>query len=113
MDKTFAETKGAASFDWNKLLDDFIAGKDGDWDQAAILARDWITCACGNQCAIIPRFKGSGQPCDQALSDLGTSFFNHIISGHPKRAKRTLRKIEARSAQLIAIELAKLNGQTE
>lgn len=38
-------------------------------------AKDWVTCACGNQCAAIPRSEDSF-PKDKTLRDLGMEFYN-------------------------------------
>lgn len=119
MDKTYSEIKGHAPFDWNKWLDDAIE-KTPDQDElhaAAIRAREWTTCACGNQCAVIPR-RASGEPIDEMLAGLGAAFYTkiHIAEGWPEDRKESLQyakyiltDIEVRSAIVIKETLAKLN----
>lgn len=105
-DKTYSETVGEKPFDWWHALDhpqefppDYLADK----------AAEWTTCACGNQCAIIPRTT-YGDPIDQLLMWSGAKFYSDVENQHWEDAKLTLRRIEARSAILIAEELAKLNA---
>lgn len=120
MDRTYAEATGHAPFDWNKWLDAAIADPDSigkeEHDRVAGLSVKWVTCACGNQCAIIPRSEyvytveaGPGSPLDPELDDLGSDFHMAICSWEWIEAKEILRKIEARAAVVIAEELAKLN----
>tara|TARA_R110000772_G_scaffold249530_2_gene363959 strand:+ start:78730 stop:79161 length:432 start_codon:yes stop_codon:yes gene_type:complete len=89
------------------------------------LAGEWVTCACGNQCDVIPRYSKDlanhfkGEPKDSALSDLGLKFHVDIeeinirvyndesakqVKKAIKEAKETLNKIELRSAILIIKE---------
>lgn len=116
MDKTYAETKGHAPFDWNKALDEALFQEPDDATHHALSARAkaWTTCACGNACAIIPRYQ-SGSPKDDMLGDLGRHFFIRVFYRRWDDAKATLRRIEERSQALITEELAKLNlrSQTE
>lgn len=75
-------------------------------------SNSWVTCACGNQCAIIPRDK-MGEPEDYVLFDLGMKF-NDLMEGvlniiddpaalddNINYLKYTLENIEKRSAYLI------------
>src|SRR6266853_2146737 len=107
MDKTFAETQGIAPFDWNKALDDVISvSPDNDTcNYLANKAESWVTCACGNQCAIIPRYDDEGEPRDCDLADLGYKFYSSVGAKNFIKAKTILRDIEARSAILIKQEL--------
>jgi len=111
-DKTYAETMGAAPFDWWKALDN---PPDLEPAQHWVLMRrsaDWVSCACGNQCAIIPRTNSPGMigvPVDQELRQLGYDFHANICRGGWGSAKSILKEIEARSTILIQEELAKLN----
>lgn len=121
MDKTFAETQGEAPFDWNKWLDMAIKSQPDakDMDDKYWLSAQWTTCACGNQCAIIPRFeydeeygdfdKVKSAPMDSDLRRLGIRFHHEISRRNWIFAKDVLQQIEARSAILIAEELSKLS----
>lgn len=111
MDKTYAETQGQAPFDWNKELDELIAGKfitDQEHYAMRIRANSWVTCAVGNRCAIIPR-EYHGSPVDKVLWRMGDEFATEFANRRYESAKSLLTKIEARSAILIRQELAKLN----
>lgn len=122
MDRTYAETTGHAPFDWNKWLDAAIADPNSitkeEHAKVCGLSFKWVTCACGNQCAIIPRYEtgvepeddpGPGMPEDPVLQSLGGDFHAEITYKGWGEAKRVLQDIEARSAILIQEELAKLN----
>lgn len=117
-DKTYAETQGQPAFDWRTTLDkainrDLGDGLNEDEHEALIeLAQGWVTCACGNQCAIIPR-DINGQPRDENLIRLGARFFYAIEDGEWEYAKEVLEQIEARSDILIKQELAILKEQHE
>lgn len=114
-DKTYAETQGKAPFDWNRALDSAIAEEPDHitWRQLCHRAQDWVTCAVGNQCAIIPRCKSwRGQPYDDRLSNLGLRFFDAVEDRGWRSAKILLDNIEQRSAYLIKEELAKLRSET-
>lgn len=111
-DKTYAESNGIPAFDWNDALD-----HPGEFIDLHLKSRDWVTCACGNQCAIIPRhkeamgFQQRGEPKDDSLSDLGCEFHECVLESDYTKAKMILGQIEAHSAILIAQELAKLNAE--
>lgn len=120
-DRTYAETTGRAPLDWNKWLDDAIEktpDRDGLYD-AVMRAREWTTCACGNQCAIIPRDE-YGEPLDEELAALGSAFYAclNTASFDPElapcklcEAKTILGDIEARAAAVIKETLAQLNSK--
>ena len=112
--KTFAQTKGQA-FNWNK----FLAKRPSNYTQrqrndAETKAGEWVTCACGNQCSIIPRDDSDGEPQDPVLYKLGMEFSTDVSNANDnldvgdsdtyKHARRTLAKIEKRSAFLIKQE---------
>ena len=59
-----------------------------------------MTCACGNQCEVIPR--RIGEPVDVELRILGYQFSEHIHAREYSKAIRTLSDIEKRSAFLIS-----------
>ena len=107
---TYSETQGHEPFNWNKAL--FWAPltcilQGPFWDLKA-RSRSWVTCACGNACDSIPRHPGGnghfspGCPLDNVLALLGTSFHAAIEGRNWRHAKFLLKKIEARSAFLIA-----------
>lgn len=109
-DKTYAVATGHVPFDWNKALDAAIE-KEPVWQESGhlrALAKQWTTCACGNQCAIIPRTR-QGMPKDEALARLGTDFWCHVCNCNWKAAKSTLEHIEARAAVVIEDELCRRN----
>lgn len=105
--KTYAQENKEKNFDWNKFLN------KGKWSQtelcdAAEKAANWVTCACGNQCAVIPRDR-CGEPFDFKLKALGVDFSEHIDHArdsespleHIAKARKVLDKIEKRSTILI------------
>jgi hypothetical protein len=99
--KTYSEDQGKKAFDWNKALSaKSISGKK--WDKLLKKAGDWVTCACGNQCAILPRY-ADGEPKDQILSLLGgiDGFFGAIRNRDKENAIDLLAMIETRSEILI------------
>lgn len=110
---TYAEKEHRPVFDWNTFLN------KGEYTieelhHAKILSNNWITCACGNQCDIIPR-RSDGCPKDWELAMLGYRFNTTIeqlyddyhysdyssIAYWLDNAKNTLYAIEKRSVQLI------------
>jgi hypothetical protein len=66
----------------------------------ALKASSWQTCACGRQDDRIPR-DDEGVPMDSALSDLGCSFYVHILNNRFDFAAQTLVKIERRAAEVL------------
>lgn len=95
---TYAESIGEKPFDWWDALNNPEKYKDVD---LLDLSGEWVTCACGNQCDVIPRSE-DGQPVDNELLDLGYRFHNHIKDQSWDYAKVILSQIEERSAFLIA-----------
>lgn len=85
---------------------------------ATRLSGHWVTCACGNQCSIIPR-DASGEPYNDKLNVLGLEFFEHVERAEwrinekssPYHALRsaaaTLNKIEKESTKLVKDILSK------
>ena len=105
MDKkeTYSAFMHEDGFDWNEFLSlDYIS--DGQWRDAVELANDWVTCACGNQCATIPRNK-SGRPNDEKLMRLGAKFWEDISRREygMAEARTGLLAIENRSAYLMTL----------
>jgi hypothetical protein len=122
--KTYALQQGHPDsvFDWNA----FLALKAPTRTQCEVAVRkahSWVTCACGNQCASIPR-KGTGEPVDTLLNQHGLRFATQIenikeavyhlsfLEGKPIAgtarlnttqiaARATLKQIEERAAELI------------
>ena len=107
--KTYAEKKGEKPFDWNKFLEN---PPEWGWEEhldACDLSCQWVTCACGNQCYIIPRYP-IGSPVDYKLESLGIAFNNSIQDAKYDVAKEILAKIEKRSEEIRA-ELIKQEMQ--
>ena len=105
--KTYSEIWGREAFDWNKALSAKVISIK-TWDELRHKAGDWVTCACGNQCAIIPRSE-SGRPLDELLATLGGKdfgFYGAIVRRDKEEALHLLKLIELRSAYLIK-ELSK------
>jgi hypothetical protein len=103
--KTYAETKGERAFDWNNFLENPPEYRSIEHYHACDLASEWVTCACANQCYIIPRCP-IGSPVDEELERLGIIFYIDIDNAKWKCAKTTLYLIEKRSAEII-FELTK------
>ena len=103
--QTYAESSGAAPFDWNAFLERAMRGEvealSDDYFQALSMSGRWVTCACGSQCDVIPRWS-DGSPRDSLLTDLGVRFYGAIRRASWAEARDTLAAIETRSAELIA-----------
>lgn len=103
--QTYAETKGAPVTDWWKELENPPRFDSDRYYKLRALAREWVTCACGNLCAVIPRGKVYGwhdAPLDVDLRRLGLRFHDYVVSGNWPASRKTLAAIEARSAELLA-----------
>lgn len=119
--KTYAEVRIRETTNWPEVLQMKVPFRyNHDFNEKLcrlkILAGDWPTCACGNQCSVIPRNE-IGEPKDELLFDLGMRFYNHIadayydcedgyykrlsIIDNLERAKDVFDEIEARSFELI------------
>lgn len=112
--KTYAKKYHMEPFDWNKFLNRkrFTAAA---LDHAGKLAGAWVTCACGQQCASIPR-NDMGAPIDRSLRALGLEFVGCISRMQTARtcfgapcfekarseAKLSLERIEQLSAEILA-----------
>lgn len=70
------------------------------WHKLVIASASWVTCACGEQCAIIPR-DGSGKPLDPELAKYGVGFNAAIEDQDRATARFYLNKIEERASVLI------------
>ena len=96
--KTYTESRGKDYIDWNYELNkpDYVINWYSLWN----LSKSWITCACGNQCNIIPRGM-SGRPIDNLLQILGMAFTDYVFNEDRVGALKTLEQIENRSIELI------------
>ena len=124
-------TKKKTEINWYEVIklspEEFLE-KDNIYIDAA---DNWITCACGNLCDVIPRLD-NGEPIDDELADLGVTFSNLISEvadiaydisiieeDHDaiylkelkkeyketmKKVAKTLNKIEKRAAKIIVQE---------
>lgn len=101
--KTYAEEEGVEPFNWHAFLElaieDAITGQESL--DAIDEAEDWVTCACGNQCALIPRDPNHGSPLDEKLRELGVNFMLAIGSCDYQGAKIILTRIEQRSSEIL------------
>ena len=76
--KTYAETKSKKKFDWNEALNKPCV-KLTTYEVKSMnkRAKSWLTDACGNQCAVIPRHN-DGSPVDTEMLTLGTDFNSNV-----------------------------------
>jgi hypothetical protein len=126
--KTYAHQNGEDALDWNKLLTEVQIADIAALCRMSQWAKSWVTCACGQQCAVIPR-KDSGCPKDVTLAIHGADFssmlnnmrdtayvfnYNHGHVGERDSARRSfealrfnakakLASIEQRSAEVLAL----------
>lgn len=84
--KKYVETKSKTPFDWVTFLSRNCKDMtEKELEKATKLSQSWVTCACGNQCAIIPRAKKDsddfkyGEPLDETLGNLGSDFHGQGI----------------------------------
>lgn len=107
--KTYAESKKRPPFDWNRFLKNAIRRKtdlpDEVFHEVCTLSADWVTCACGNQCEVIPR-NSIGCPLDPILAELGSDFADYISDSLWQDAKRCLKQIENRTVKLLDPQVA-------
>lgn len=103
---SFCEALGKKPFDWNEFLEKAISKSisEEEYNKACKLSGSWVTCAVGNQCAIIPRDLRSPMPApiDDQLGFLGGIFHCCIVDREYLEARHILGKIEIRSAQIIS-----------
>lgn len=113
--KSYAESVGRKPFNWLSWLEHvrFNVGTER-MQEVRGWAGEWPTCACGNQCAALPRTRG-GMPIDAALMDLGLYFLRQLMAmnyahkfGHfldfeirRRNALSVFRQIENRSTELL------------
>lgn len=116
---TYAQKQGKKSFNWNKFLSKnftkFSKEREDELFDADELASNWVTCACGNQCAIIPRCETTSAPKDGQLYKLGSKFCDKVsklrdaydlkkipqILKAQEQCQNILEKIEERSFIII------------
>lgn len=101
---TYAQRCGYEPFNWPAFIDDAEAGhlSHSELSEATQRAAEWPTCACGNQCARIPRGSENGMPHDFELREEGVTFYNNIKYQRWDAARETLARIEKRSTQILA-----------
>lgn len=117
MDKTpYSITKKEEFIDWNSEIKKVRIRNLDKLEDLSYLSENWVTCACGNQCAAIPRIQSvpfMGRPKDQHLAELGTIFaeimknlYFHAAdcdSFQDKRVKREFKELKTKA--LFTIEL--------
>ncbi len=109
--KSFAEIKNKKPFNWYEFLNKKNY-TNHEINVACNKASNWVTCACGVQCVIIPREK-DGYPNDLSLRNLGSEFYGYILTiryenrnivllkDNQQKALKILEKIEQRNFKLI------------
>lgn len=115
--KTFAESQNEQPFDWNRFLSK-KSYSEQELIDAVHRSKSWTTCACGNQCFIIPRNSSDhNRPVDDKLKILGVEFYEAIkymltsidqpdlLKEYHESAKDALAQIELRSSILIKREI--------
>lgn len=96
----YQKLKRRSVTNWPALLDACILLGVGATDEMKDKASEWVTCACGNQCAALPR-DADGSPQDSILYDLGINFSDQVANDNLVKAKKTLERIEKRSTKLL------------
>jgi hypothetical protein len=97
---SYTETRNQEPFDWNTYLDNYSQHTEAEQDAAAELAADWVTCACGTQCSLLPRAE-NGAPDDNLLRSNGRRFYEAFRDGDLDLARVMLASIERRSTELL------------
>lgn len=97
---TYSEKLGRDPFNWNAFLNDDNLSSI-DWSDAVGRAGNWVTCACGNECSVIPR-DDIGEPLDGKLAHSGMKFFRAIKARSAELALHQLRDIEERVSYLLS-----------
>lgn len=101
---SFAEANGKKPFNWHKFIELGILDQltQEQKEKGIMLAKSWVTCACGNQCKLIPREEFiKGRPDDDILYSLGNLFAILVKIERYESAKFIIKKIEKRSSQII------------
>lgn len=97
--KKLVRKKG--TINWNKELDNPPARYSPRWSKLVNAASKWPTCACGTKCTKIAR-NSQGAPMDSTLIGLGIMFAGDVNSADWRSARRTLERIEFRTATILA-----------
>lgn len=102
----YFELKAQHPFNWYEALKQVMSEPNPKTrflisQDLKLLSQNWITCACGNQCNIIPR-SDTGEPDDEILSEQGLRFMEFVGREEYDKAIECLDIIEKRSAELIA-----------
>lgn len=119
---TYAASQRRKPFDWNAFLAPDTVYNPRQLNAACKRSGEWVTCACGVQCSVIPRYvssdlwgHSSGEPKDEALSTLGYRFHREVnwlrdaydgvgtttVASARAAARSTLTQIERRARVLI------------
>lgn len=100
-----AKKKAKKKFNWLVKLNALVRRKrpltDEEYYNLRFRAAQWPTCACGQLCAALPR-DCDAEPKDGELSQLGLRFYDKVAAKRWRGARATFRKIETRSAKLLA-----------
>ena len=84
---------------WGKRI--LNACKEGEFTQEDIInAGSWVTCACGETSAYIPRVSRGLKPTDIELRRLGTEFLIHVKQNEMAKATLVLVAIEERAVEI-------------
>lgn len=142
--RTYAESVGEKPFNWLHALEQMeariVAVMEGGVDDRlgetaddlVVASSRWPTCACGNMCDALPRFRTrfhKGEPVDDKLRELGCAFTDELIDAaceleslsttslifalrHIRNAVQTFHAIEARSTELL-MEMGVLSAGAE
>lgn len=102
-------------FDWFAFLNqDMELVSEDHLEEANALADNWVTCACGQLCKVLPRGIGN-YPEDDKLYDLGMDFahtMSEVLDTRSNIARNEaieiLKAIEARTTLLL--EKMKINS---
>lgn len=108
----YSVSQGKPAFNWRKWLMK-KSHTATEWKWAEDRARKWVTCACGNLCAAIPRY-ADGKPKDRLLSHYGGAFgfFGAVEMWDAQSALMWLDKIERRSKYLL-LQMERDEAQTK
>jgi len=89
------------NYNYGRPTDKKISRQEVSLYKAALKhSMEWVTCACGNQCELVPR-DTDGAPFDSLLHRLGQEFPRRISDFEIIEAEFTLRKIEKRSIEVL------------
>lgn len=111
--QSYSEKKGKEPINWRDELTKAIRVEPSDYKHFDLdrAAANWVTCACGNICAAIPR-NDHGEPMDDELRGLGASFYNRVKHRQWQRASEVLDAIEERSIEVLR-RIGRINYPTK